>query len=51
MSAEILAGLARAKALFQARTIAAVIGARPPSPETFVSETNKDRTAKEDATR
>lgn len=31
----ILAELARVKALFQARTIAAVIGAEPPRPEDF----------------
>lgn len=33
--AELLADLARARALFQARTIAAVIGAPMPKPEDF----------------
>ena len=32
----LLADLARVKALFQARTIAKVIGAEPPAPEAFV---------------
>lgn len=34
-AAEVLADLARVKALFQARTIAAILGAPPPKPEDF----------------
>jgi hypothetical protein len=44
----VIADLARVKTMFQARTIALVLGAEPPSPELFASETNKDRNAKEE---
>ena len=37
-NAALLADLARAKALFQARTIAAVLGVPPPAPEAFRRE-------------
>ena len=34
-NADVIADLTRAKALFQARTIAAVLGVAPPAPEAF----------------
>jgi hypothetical protein len=37
-NADVLAELARVKVLFQARTIAAIIGAPPPAPEAFRCE-------------